>query len=128
MVDITSLRSTAERLISENGRDVTLVKRDRTAGDGAKPWRGPASPGTDVSVTAKAVFVDFEEGDFAATLVRRGDKRALVSAKVIEDINSAAALEEFDVVLDGDVEWKIISTTVIEPGSSRVLYDMQLRK
>jgi hypothetical protein len=128
MVDITSLRSTAERLISENGRDVTLVKRDRTAGDGAKPWRGPASPGTDVSVTAKAVFVDFEEEDFAATLVRRGDKRALVSAKVIEELNSTAVLEEFDVVLDGTVEWKIVSTTIIEPGPSRVLYDLQLRK
>lgn len=127
MVDFTSLRATAERLISENGRDVTLVKRLRTADDVAKPWRGPPV-GPDVTIVAKAVFVEFEEEDFDSTLVRRGDKRALISAKVVEALDATTMLEEFDTVLDNTVEWKVVNVVVIEPGTSRVLYDVQLRK
>lgn len=127
MVDFTSLRATAERLISENGRDVTLVKRLRTADDVAKPWRGPPV-GPDLTIVAKAVFVEFEEEDFDSTLVRRGDKRALISAKVVEALDATTMLEEFDTVLDNTVEWKVVNVVVIEPGTSRVLYDVQLRK
>lgn len=128
MVNFTSLRSVAERLIDENGRDVTITKRDRTDDDPAKPWRGPPSPGTDVSVTVKAVLFDFDEADVDGQLVRRGDKRALVAAKVVEEANATSILEEFDTLTDGSIKLKVVSVTIIEPGPLRILYDVQLRR
>ena len=41
MVDFVSLAATAQRLIEENGRSVTLFRKDRTPANAAEPWRGP---------------------------------------------------------------------------------------
>lgn len=131
MVDFTSLRLTAERLILENGRTLTLKREDQvTFDDPNQPWR-TSSLTNQVSLAVLGVFTEYEKEDFDGSLVRRGDKRVLVAAKDTEDAQTGTEnikIEDFDTLLDGTEVWKIITVEVIEPGSLRILYDIQVRK
>ena len=129
-LDYTNFRAVAERLITENGRALTLVRKDQgNPADPLKPWR--ASTGAaDVSFAITGVFVDFEQEDFDGTLVRRGDKRVLAAASEVE---TAAApdfdeVEDFDYVLDAGDRWDVVKVDVVQPGTARILYDIQVRK
>lgn len=133
MVNYTSFRLLAERLIGENGRALTLRRVDQTnAEDPLKPWRAPASMGSgNVSLPVVGVFTEYDKEDIDGTLVRAGDKRVLVAAKDTEDAQTGSEniiIEDFDTILDGTTVWKIIKVSVIEPGSLRVLYDIQARR
>ncbi len=119
----------AERLIGKYGREVTLVRRDRTPADSDKPWRGPADPGTDETVTLKVVIVEFDSEAVDGTVIRRDDMRALVAAKDVTDaLPTAAAIEEYDRLLDGDDEWGIERAKKYKPGDTVIAYELHLRK
>lgn len=123
MIDYVSLAATAQRLIGANGRDVTLVKQDRAPADSLKPWR--AGGVNDVSVgPLKAVIVPFDSDDVDGSLVRRDDKRALVAA----NDTGVALIEQFDILVDGADQWRIVRVSTINPGDVRVVYDMQIRR
>lgn len=133
MVDVVSLRLTAERLISENGRILTLQREDQVnPAVLAEPWREGDPAGVNiVSLDVIGVFTEFEKEDFDGSLVVRGDKRVLVSAKATEDEQAGAEnikIEDFDTLLDRTEIWKIVTAEVIEPGNLRVMYDIQVRK
>ena len=125
MVDYVSLAATAKRLIDANGRDITLTKRDRTPADSAKPWRGGNATPTSVG-PVKGVLVPFESEEVDGSLVRRDDKKALIAA----NDDDSELLEQFDVLIDGDATdpWRILTVEVINPGDTRVIYKMQVRK
>lgn len=125
MVDYVSLAATAKRLIDANGRDVTLIKRDRIAADVDKPWRGGNAAPTSVG-PLKGVIVPFGAEEIDGSLVRREDKKALIAA----NDDDSEMLEQFDVLIDGDPDdpWRIIEAEVINPGDVRVIYILQVRK
>lgn len=128
-IDYAKLRDTSDRLITENGRTVILIKRDRTAGDVSEPWRGPATPGTDVNLSVTAVIIDFETKMIDGTLIRLGDKRAFISPKESDAAESTgeALIEDFDTLIDRSETWQIVNVDKVEPGGIRLLYDLQLR-
>lgn len=128
-INYAKLRDTADRLITENGRTVTLVKRDRTASDVSKPWRGPSTPGTDIILSVTAVIIKFETKMIDGTLIRVGDKRAFISPKESDAAESTgeALIEDFDTLIDKSETWNIISVDKVEPGDTKILYDLHLR-
>ncbi len=130
-LNYTNFRALADRLIRENGRALTIVRRDQANfTDPAKPWRG-STEAAEVSTAVTGVFIEYEKEDIDGELVRRGDKRVLIAAKDVEDESTAAEnvkVEDYDHVLDGLVRWKILSAELIEPGSQRILYDLQVRQ
>lgn len=129
MADFVELAGVAETLIAENGRDVTFKRVSRTAGDAAKPWRGPsASP---ESLTVRGCFVPpsgsgfgHDEMDSIGSLLRGGNQVILVAAKAV----GTAKLEEYDSILDGTDVWKIAQVAVLKPGSVTVLYAVEVMK
>lgn len=123
MVDYVSLAATAERLINANGRDVTIVQKDRTPADAGKPHRAGGSSDTSVG-PVKAVIVPFNADDVDGTLIRRDDKRAFVAA----NDTGVSLIEKFDTITDGSDTWRIEAVVVINPGATRILYDIQLRR
>ncbi len=131
MVDYASFRNLAERLIEANGRDLSLVRRDQdNPTDPAKPWRDSTEAAT-ITVIVKGVFIEFEKEDFDGSLVRRGDKRVLIADKSIIDEGGSAAnliIEDYDELVDAGVRWKIINADTIEPGDTRIMYDLHVRK
>ncbi len=129
-LDYVSFQNLAERLIESNGRTLSLVRRDQgNLIDLAKPWRG-STEAAEITVIVKGVFIKFEKEDFDGSLVRRGDKRILIADKSVQDESSASNLdiEDYDHVLDATVRWKIITAEPIEPGSLRIMYDLQVRQ
>ena len=131
MVDYARFRSLAERLIEENGRTLSLVRRDQgNPTDPAKPWRGSTEAAT-ITVAVLGVVIDFEKEDFDGSLVRRGDKRILISDQSVIDEGGGAAnlqIEDYDHILDGTTRWKILDVNLIEPGDTRIMYDIQVRQ
>lgn len=130
-LNYSNFRSLAERLIEENGRDIQLVRRDQgNPTDADKPWRESTEAAT-ITVTVKGVIIEFESEDFDGSLVRRGDKRILIADKSVIDEGGGAAnlnIEDYDHVLDASVRWKIINADLIEPGDTRIMFDLQVRK
>jgi hypothetical protein len=129
-INIANMRATAQRLISENGRAMTLVRLDQgNPTDPTKPWR-ESTGASEVIFSIIGVFTEFEKEDFDGTLVRRGDKRVLAAASAVEVAAgfSDNAVEDYDMVLDGTVRWKIVDVRVIQPGVDKVLYDIHVRQ
>ena len=131
MVDYANLRTVATRLIGENGRTVTLARYSRLAEDPAKPWRGPATDGTqpDVTISVFAVIIPPDNNqDAAGTLVRRNNFTALVDSASVESATTESLLE-FDILTDanGDV-YKITSVNEYKPGPSSVMYELVLEQ
>jgi len=130
-LNYTNFRTLADRLIGENGRALTLVRRDQANfTDPAKPWRGSTEAAT-VSTIVTGVFLEFEKEDIDGTLIRRGDKQVLIAAKDVEDETTgtlSVKVEDFDHILDAGVRWKILKAELIEPGSQRIMYDLQVRQ
>lgn len=122
-IDYAKLARTAQRLITGNGRDITITKKDRDVKNELEPWR-PAKP-TDTTIGPfKAVIIPFEEKDIEDGLVRRGDRRCLLSALD----TTTNLIEEFDEIVDATEVWKIAGVNVLNPGATRILYDLTLRR
>lgn len=131
MVSYPNLKDLAERLIEANGRDLTLVRRDQANPvDPNEPWRG-STEAAEISFVVKGVFTEFEKEDFDGTLVRRGDKRVLIADQSVLDESGAASnlkIEDYDHILDNGVRWKILSVETIQPGPTRIFYDIHVRQ
>ena len=120
MVDFASLAALAVRLISKNGRDVTLVQSSQTPDNPAQPWRG--TDGNDTETVVRAAITNYDEEQVDGDLIRRGDRQAWVAA------DSGVAIEDYDYLVDGTVRWKIIDVNVIKPATVTVAYGLQLRR
>lgn len=129
MANYTRLRALAVRLIAKNGRDISMIQFPRTPADAGKPWLGPAE-GSDLTVTVRGVVIEYDVDEIDNELVKVGDKRALIAAQAFEESDSPAPpdLEKFDRLQDGSDIWNVERVTIIAPGPSRVLYDVQIRK
>lgn len=130
MVNFANSKLLAKTLIEGNGRTVTVSRRDTTADDPAKPWRGPPVPGADTTVSVKAVILNFEDALVDGTRVRRGDKKALIAVQSVEDATTGTApdLKSFDTLVDGAQNWNIESVNEVDPGDTSVLYTLQIRR
>jgi len=130
-LNYSNFRTLADRLIGENGRNLTIVRRDQANfTDPAKPWRGSTEADT-ISTVVKGVFIEYEKEDVDGTIVRRGDKRVLIAASDVEDEttgNLNVKVEDYDHILDGTTRWKIVVAELIEPGPLRIMYDVQVRQ
>lgn len=123
-INYSSLAATAQKLIQENGRLVTITMLSRAAANADQPWRGPTTTPAE-TIELLAVFDDDEESDPRGELVRVGDKKCIISALDADP----ALVERFDSLTDSDQGevWKIASVKTVQPGSVRVVYELMLR-
>jgi len=132
--DYTGVMATAKTLIDSFGRDMTLVIRDTNPADAAKPWRGPASPGTDITLVAKGVVVNpsssgssffgTEYVNDAGKLIRRTDKAILFAENAVSGIT----MKNVDKIIDGADTYRVDRVNVLEPGGSPIIYEMDIKK
>ena len=128
-LDYVSFRLLAERLINENGRSFTLTRKDQGNPETlSKPWRSSTKV-AEISFAVVGVFVEFEKDEVDGTLVKRGDKRLFIAAKDIDDQAPANTnIEDYDEITDGAIAYRIINAQVIEPGPTRIMYELQVRQ
>ena len=113
MANYASLAATAERLIRENGREMTL-RSETASGDAWNPTLS-VSDSTVVGVVTK-----FSAFEVANGLVEAQDKKILFAATV--------PLTNAKRIIDGGVEYSIINVETVKPGYTAVLYKAQVRK
>jgi len=122
-VDYINLAAVADRLISENGTDVTLVKVNRALADGSQPWKGGNVPTGSTTKLVKGVIVEYDLRDIDGEQIQRGDRQLVVS----ENSASPEDIRTFDNIVIGTETWKIILVQVVEPGDTRILYSIGIR-
>lgn len=131
MVDYARLSTTATRLLTKFGRQVTLVKFNETPVNPDKPWQGPASGGQ-TEVQLYGVFVPPSSiREFGLQGLGRGtDLGDLIAmSQQILIINPATnVVEQFTEVIDNGVRWGITATQVLQPGPTQVLAFIGLRR
>jgi len=122
MVDLAPILVTAAALVTENGREVTLIKHNATLADAAQPWEGPVDARTTPDSTAKLDAVFFNPATLAALgisfeatdLVPRAEQIMMV-------IPGTVNVEEFQEVLDDGTYWKIGHIEIFKPGTVTAL-------
>lgn len=123
--DYSEFETLASDLIAEYGRALTMLKSGTTPNSVGEPWKGvsnrfsAATAGTEIAVTG--VVLEYNERDFTDE-VKRGDKYVLVAAKGIADISL------YDGLNDGGSVWRIVSSNILKPGGTSLLYALQVRQ
>ena len=123
--DYSEVRAVAKELIDEFGRSVSITNQSSTPADSSAPWAAQTS--TVTAVSGKAAFVS--TSDLGITTddiddVKRTDQVALFAAAD----DGSNDLEDFDILVDGGVNWRIVHTEVLKPGGTRLLYMFVVRK
>lgn len=110
-------------LIAKHGRPLKIARLSRDADDVAMPWRGPDSD-LDECIDVVGVFVDFADTQSDVPRIRGADQRVLVAA-----LATGEDLSDFDKVIDSKdgAVYSIHRCRVVEPGTTRILYDIELK-
>lgn len=127
-IDYASSLATATRLISENGRPITLVKQSETAADPARPWGPKETTGGD-SVATIGVFLDLNRFDLTDVTTGAGLGSTNVEARQQRILVPAAAAlpEEMGPewqVQDGSLVWEVQVSRPLKPGGTLILYEL----
>lgn len=123
--DYTEFESLADSMIEDFGRSITVLKSGTTRTSSTQQWRGVsdgfANSTAGTEVTTYGVFLEYNERDLTEE-VKRGDQMLLVAAE------GKADLSAYDGVRDGTRTWRIVSSKLLKPGATRLLYQMQVRQ
>ncbi len=102
-----------ERLIDAIGRDLTL----RTVSSSGT-FYNPTNSNTDVVV--RGVVFDFSTNEIDGTIIQKNDKDILISAK-------GAVVNKNSKIIDGGVEYAIVTLAEVKPGTEILYYAIQGR-
>lgn len=125
MVNYVRAAATAKRLIEANGRNVTLVRKNQTPADAAKPWRQPASAANETVGTVKGVFYPIEEKLEDGSIIRKAEEKVMIAH---DSLDPAQNIEDIDHILDGTNVYKVIEACPLGPGSVRIAYEFVVKR
>lgn len=128
MVDYVKLAATALRLITKNGKTITVTKLNTTASDANKPWRGAVDPRSPPAATASVKAVEVAPGSLGK-LISKGDIPADVeTAFMVAPELTTAALDDFDELTSDGTIYSIGKIIKIKPASVVMLYIFMVAK
>lgn len=123
MPDYVKLAATANRLVTESGRNITLVRKSRTPKDVSKPWLGNTDdettlvvPGVQMMPAAVRIFGLAALGDSSEF---RGLVRYAELVYVV--FQGENDLKNFTIVRDGGIDYKIEATQTLKPANTTLL-------
>ena len=133
-INYAKAQATALRLLTDNGRTVTLVKYDTDPDDPNKPWKGAEGVTT---ITATAVFTDpVSEKDLGSSeaigdvhSVKQGQQIAFLAASENLDENGLPVdLSEYDQLIDRGLAYRMIEIHTLSPGATALMYEVRLER
>ncbi len=123
------MQALAAKLIDKHGALVTIAMRSPTPlRDGAKPWRG--STGT-ATASVKAVQYPYTEEEAPDVNFRRGNSRFLIAENDLQGDSQFATVDLTQATSIDDNAghvWSIDDVEIIQPGATRVLYKVLVRR
>jgi hypothetical protein len=125
-MDQDKIIATVQRLISKNGRGVTL-QRLEGAVDPAKPWRGAATPVAAFSVQAVGVFLPasgeaFGQAIVSMDLLARADEVLMVAPVAGQDYTT------INQIVDRTLTWAVQWVHALQPSDKVLLYAMGVKR
>lgn len=129
MVDYVALAATAQRLIQENGRSISLISFNATAADANKPWRGATDPRVSPSASL-TLYGCFVEPSSAIRLGMSTETSDLLKRSTqIVMVASTADLSSYNEIIDSDTtRWKIEGMEKLKPGETTLLYFIGVKR
>lgn len=140
MADFVKLAATAQRLIEKNGREVRIVKANRTAANLSQPWRGNAAAptstlGGDVKTAKGCVVPASGPGlgrlviDVIGRVATAYDQVMLVASNSVSD----AKLDGYDQVIDVEADgsetvWKIVARGELRPAKKSLIWVLAVKR
>jgi hypothetical protein len=125
VVDYVKLAATALRLVDKNGKTITVRKLAGTAADPTKPWRGPADPRSPTadSQDVRAVEVGVDTLTKMGKVIKKTDIPDNVEkCYIVAPGLATPALDDFDEVIDGDVQARIVLMKPLKPADTVLIY------
>jgi hypothetical protein len=129
---------TALKLLTENGRQVQLVKLSTTPTNPNMPWYGSDEV---VTITATAAFIDpVSEKDLGSlemldpvgvdqTSVKSGEQIAFIAATENLDANGDPVdLTTFNRLIDHGLVYRMVQIHTLSPGGSPLMYQVRLAR
>ena len=120
LADEIELAATAEELLAEFGRTVSLVPPGSDA-SATEPWKGKAGKGTALPVSA--VFLALKKELVPGTAVQVGDSLAIIASNDLAGVEITAAF----VLVDGTRQWAIVAPVESRPGETSFVWFLQIR-
>lgn len=125
-IDYAALATTAQELIDELGRTITIIRFDQDPDDADEPWNGAANPrGTpDASLTTGAVFVEPSSATklgmraIPEDILKRLSAIAIVAPGPTNTFDLATANE----IIDGSLRQKVLIVDTLKPAAVALLY------
>lgn len=126
-----ALGKVAQTLIGKFGRPAVIVRQG--AGGGYNARTGTITgAATEFSIPCEVVFEEYTESQVDGTLIRAGDRVALVSRLRIQATEDASAspepIPQSDVLTEGGRTWQIVRVTGISSGEQEAVYKLQVRR
>ena len=119
--------ATADRLITKNGKSVTLRNYLHDLTPEAEPWKPADRPGV-IDTTVLAAFFEYADKLVDGTLVRQGDQIALIPGNAYTPTATMPLPNAAMKVIDGSEEWSIVKAKTLKPNGQLVLHELQLRQ
>lgn len=132
-INYAKAQATALRLLTENGRPVTLVKFATDPDDPDRPWLG-SSESEELTVTA--VFTDpVSEKDLGSAEIvmegghKSGEKIAFIAASEnLDGDGDPIDLTEYDQLIDDGLTYKMVEIHTLSPGPIPLMYEVRLER
>jgi hypothetical protein len=129
-INYVKLQATALRLINENGRAITLVRKSRTPADANEPWNGPTGADTTLSLTG--VFVPPSSvREFGLPALGEGTEyqdMLRFSQQIVIVAPEANDVRNYEILQDRSDDWGIVATQVLRPGDLTMLAFIGVRR
>lgn len=129
-VDYDKMALVAERLVTENGRTISLIRQGETPTDTAKPWNGSSGVETVVDVPGIQLLPNAVRVFGLSALGDAGKLDGLISISELVYVifQGEEDLKQFTFVRDGGVDYQIEATQALKPANKTLLGFVVVRR
>jgi hypothetical protein len=125
MADHQEFLDLARELIANDGRLVTFGKPTTVSSDASKPWKGPGVQPPELlePVSVYAVFLPVGSG-FSLMQTDEGMFKNSEQVLLVAPPLTGEVLNDYSIIVDGGVRWKIDAMNVLAPADLTLLFAM----
>jgi hypothetical protein len=112
-----SLASTASKLLSKFGGDVTI---SRTTGGSINPVTGAVTAGTTTVLEAKGLITDFKDELIDGTVIQYGDRLLVIDSSIVPVLTDRPVVS--------NQQWNIMKIMTKQPANVPIVYLLHVRR
>jgi len=119
-IDQTAMAATALRLITDNGKSFTLRNKSEGSYD---PATNAITGSSNTDETIYGIMTSYKKFQIDDQNIKIGDKKLLVAASGI-----TGNVDQDSIIIEGSDQWSVVHVEEISPGSTVIIYQLQVRR